>query len=107
MAPYILIYGVEYMANLLYRESTTPTLPSSTSAKGSPLTNQELDANFKSLNDAKLEGIVGTANGGTGLDNPGPAGNVLVSNGTFWTSQTPQTGITTGKSIAMAIVFGF
>jgi hypothetical protein len=37
---------------------------------------------------------------------PGTNGNVLMSNGTTWQSSTPS-GVTTGKSIAMAIVFGF
>lgn len=37
---------------------------------------------------------------------PGTAGNVLTSNGTTWTS-TANSGITTGKSIAMAMIFGF
>lgn len=37
---------------------------------------------------------------------PGTSGNVLMSNGTTWQSSTPS-GVTTGKSIAMAIVFGF
>jgi hypothetical protein len=37
---------------------------------------------------------------------PGTNGNVLTSNGTTWTSAAPS-GITTGKSIAMAMIFGF
>jgi hypothetical protein len=67
------------------------------------------------------------ANGGTGLANltygsvmvgnntgtvtlvaPGASGNLLTSNGTHWVTQTPSaSGITTGKSIAMAMIFGF
>ena len=39
------------MANLLYRISLTPTVPTSTTVKNAPLTNLEVDANFKSLND--------------------------------------------------------
>lgn len=39
---------------------------------------------------------------------PGTSGNVLVSNGTTWISQAPAaSGITTGKAIAMAMIFGF
>jgi len=38
------------MANLLYRVSTGPAVPGSTSAKGTPLTNAEIDGNFKSIN---------------------------------------------------------
>jgi hypothetical protein len=38
---------------------------------------------------------------------PGASGNTLVSNGTTWVSQAPApSGVTTGKAIAMAIVFG-
>jgi hypothetical protein len=48
------------------------------------------------------------ANGGTGLISPGTSGNVLTSNGTVWLSQAPAaSGITTGKAIAMAMIFGF
>lgn len=36
---------------------------------------------------------------------PGTNGNLLTSNGTTWTS-SPSTGVSTGKAIAMAIVFG-
>jgi hypothetical protein len=38
---------------------------------------------------------------------PGASGNVLTSNGTTWVSQTPTAGVTTGKAIAMAMIFGF
>lgn len=37
------------MANITYRESATPTVPGSTTAKLTPLTNLEVDANFKAL----------------------------------------------------------
>lgn len=44
------------MANLLYRSTTTPTTPTSTSVKNAPLTNLEVDANFKSIdNDLALK----------------------------------------------------
>jgi len=50
------------MAELTYRNTTTPTVPTETTAKGEPLTNVEVDANFKSLDDdvqlAKLNAIV-------------------------------------------------
>lgn len=52
-----------------------------------------------------LAGTLVAANGGTGLTTPGTSGNVLTSNGTSWTSSAP-TGVSTGKAIAMAIVFG-
>jgi hypothetical protein len=40
---------------------------------------------------------------------PGSSGNVLTSNGTVWSSQPNpgSSGVTTGKSIALAMVFGF
>jgi hypothetical protein len=44
------------MAFLKFRgNSTTPTKPSSTSAANAPLTNADIDGNFASLNDSKLE----------------------------------------------------
>jgi len=39
---------------------------------------------------------------------PSTAGNILTSNGTTWTSAAPApSGISTGKAIAMAMIFGF
>jgi hypothetical protein len=39
---------------------------------------------------------------------PSTTGNVLTSNGTTWTSTPPAaSGISTGKAIAMAMIFGF
>ena len=39
---------------------------------------------------------------------PSTNGNVLTSNGTTWVSQAPAaSGISTGKAIAMAMIFGF
>ena len=38
--------------NILYRETTTPNLPSVSSAKQAPLTNREIDGNFKSIANA-------------------------------------------------------
>jgi hypothetical protein len=73
---------------------------------------------------SNVTGTLPVANGGTGattltanniiLGNgtsavqfvaPGTSGNILTSNGTTWTS-SPNTGISTGKAIAMALVFG-
>jgi hypothetical protein len=74
-----------------------------------------------------VTGTLPVANGGTGattltannviLGNgtsaplfvaPSTTGNVLTSNGTTWTSTAPAPGgISTGKSIAMAMIFGF
>lgn len=39
---------------------------------------------------------------------PGTTGNVLTSNGTTWSSNAPAaSGISAGKSIALAMIFGF
>jgi len=53
-----------------------------------------------------VTGTVAAANGGTGLTSPGSSGNVLTSNGSTWVSSAPPASVTTGKAIAMAIVFG-
>ena len=53
---------------------------------------------------ANTSGVLQPTKGGTGLTAPGTNGNVLTSNGTAWTSSPP--AVTTGKAIAMAIVFG-
>lgn len=37
------------MAEITYRQTTTPTVPVSTTAKGTELTYDELDGNFKSI----------------------------------------------------------
>ena len=52
--------------------------------------------------------VVGNNTGTVTLVAPGTANNVLTSNGTHWVSQTPSAGgITTGKAIAMSLIFGF
>lgn len=52
--------------------------------------------------------VLGNNTGTVLLVAPGTANNVLTSNGTHWVSQTPAaSGVTTGKSIAMAMIFGF
>ena len=56
---------------------------------------------------AGLSATLVAASGGTGLTSPGTNGNVLTSNGTGWVSSTPAPGFTTGKAIAMAMIFGF
>lgn len=37
------------MSNIIYRSTDTPDIPTSDSVKGSPLTNIEIDGNFKSI----------------------------------------------------------
>lgn len=46
-------------------------------------------ANLASLGtNANSSGVLSAAGGGTGLSSPGTSGNVLISNGTAWTSGT-------------------
>lgn len=74
---------------------TTGTLPVASGGTG----NSSLTANTVLL-----------GNGTSALQtvSPGTAGNVLTSNGTTWASTAPAaSGITTGKAIAMAMIFGF
>ena len=55
-----------------------------------------------------VTGVLPPANGGTGLSSPGASGNVLASDGAGnWTSSASAAGISAGKSITFAIVFGF
>ena len=54
--------------------------------------------------------MVGNNTGTVTLVAPGTANNVLTSNGTHWISQAASSGgggITAGKSIALAMIFGF
>lgn len=51
--------------------------------------------------------LVGNNTGTVTLVAPGTSGNVFTSNGTHWVSQAPTAGVTTGKAIAMAMIFGF
>ena len=43
------------MANLLYRSSSTASIPASTTVKGAALLNTEIDGNFRSLDVNKIE----------------------------------------------------
>ena len=52
--------------------------------------------------------ILGNGTSGVSFVAPSTAGNVLTSNGTTWQSTAPAaSGISTGKAIAMAMIFGF
>ena len=55
---------------------------------------------------SNVTGTLPVANGGTGLSAVGTSGNVLTSNGSVFISSAPAPGFTTGKAIAMALVFG-
>jgi len=80
-----------------------------------------------SIANTQITGTMNVSQGGTGLGSltannvvlgngtnnvllvaPGTTGNVLTSNNGTWISQASSgTGITTGKAIAMSLVFGF
>ena len=50
---------------------------------------------------------IGTGKGGTGLSSPGAAGNILTSNGIFWTTSAPaavNAGTLTGTTLASNII---
>lgn len=67
--------------------------------KGSPLTNNEVDANFTNLNTDKVQ-VVGTPSDGDAV--------VWHAGTSSWVPAAPASGgISTGKSIAMALIFGF
>lgn len=52
--------------------------------------------------------IIGNGTSAVNFVAPSTSGNVLTSDGTTWTSTAPAaSGISTGKAIAMAVVFGF
>jgi hypothetical protein len=79
-------------------------LPLSTGVTGTlPVSNGGTGATSLTANNV----ILGNGTDAVQVVAPSTSGNVLTSNGTTWVSQTPtSSGITTGKAIAMAIVFG-
>jgi hypothetical protein len=116
----------------LYRTTTAAAVPVNTNLADGELAINTTDEKLYFKNAAgtvKLlaANVTGVANGGTGattltannviLGNgtsaplfvaPSTTGNVLTSDGTTWTSTAPAPGgISTGKSIAMAMIFGF
>lgn len=77
------------MANLLYRTSTNPTTPASTTAKGTPLTNLEVDGNFKALNDDVILKAP--------LASPTFTGSVTIPGGTINNTSIGATTASTGR----------
>jgi len=67
------------MANILYRVSISPTVPASTTAKITALTNSEIDGNWKSIVDYILSLKANTLNGGTGATTPHGANRNIVN----------------------------
>jgi hypothetical protein len=114
----------------LYRTSTAAAVPVDTNLADGELAINTTDEKLYFKNAAgtvKLlaANVTAVANGGTGATSltannvllgngtsalqvvaPGTSGNVLTSNGTTWESAA-NTGVSTGKSIAMAMIFGF
>jgi len=56
---------------------------------------------------SQVTGTLPIANGGTGLTAVGTAGQALVVNGAGNALEYGSAGVTTGKSIAMSMIFGF
>lgn len=57
------------MTNILYRKNSNPTVPSSSSAKGSPLSNDEMDGNLKSISN-HIDTVIGmTITNSTDINN--------------------------------------
>jgi hypothetical protein len=55
-----------------------------------------------------VTGVLSPANGGTGLSDPGALNNVLASDGAGnWVSSSSAVGVSSGKSISFAMIFGF
>jgi hypothetical protein len=90
-----------YIANLQVGNLTLSTITLTT-----PLDVPEGGTGLANLTYGSV--LVGNNAGNVTLVAPGTANNVLTSNGTHWISQTPAaSGVTTGKAIAMALIFGF
>ena len=57
---------------------------------------------------SEVTGVLPPANGGTGLSSPGALNNVLASDGAGnWVSSSAAAGVSAGKSISLAMIFGF
>jgi hypothetical protein len=98
----IVAYGAFDIANVLLLSGGTMTgAITFAGAQTWPTFNQNTTGTA-----AGLSATLAAGSGGTGLTSPGTAGNVLTSSGSAWVSSTPAAPFTTGKAIAMAIVFG-
>lgn len=84
------------MANLLYRSSSTPTVPASTTVKNAPLTNLEIDGNFKSVNDDLANKPTLTGSGASGTWSISISGNAATA--TTATSATTATNLAAGSA---------
>jgi hypothetical protein len=76
--------GETMAANIKYRTGS-PSVPNSTSVKGAPLTNEEIDGNFKSLLDEVV--LVAGANSTTNSNLSALSGTVTTLSGTVTTIQ--------------------
>ena len=95
--------GTSALATGIVKSTTTTGALSIAVAADFPTLNQNTSGTA-----AGLSATLAVASGGTGVTAAGTSGNVLTSNGTAWVSQAPAaSGISTGKAIAMALIFGF
>ena len=81
------------MANLIYRVSTNPSTPPSTSALGSPLSNAQIDGNFKSLNDELITKSTSASPTFTGA---------ITLNSTFVNGAQLKTGTSVDNTLALS-----
>lgn len=75
------------MANLIYRVSQTPTIPGASSVKSAPLTNLEIDSNFKAL-DADLVTAIQAITTKAAINSPALAGTPTAPTAVAGTSTT-------------------
>tara|TARA_Y100001973_G_C5027184_1_gene246180 strand:+ start:281 stop:505 length:225 start_codon:yes stop_codon:yes gene_type:complete len=66
------------------------------SAKGSPLTNSEVDTNFTNLNNAKIEVS----------NSPSEGDSLKYESGAFKATATQTSGVSLATTVGIAIVFG-
>ena len=92
------------MSNLTYRASSTPTIPGSTTVKGSPLSHLEVDANFKAL-DIDIAGKA-TLTSPTFTGTPAAPTAVAGTNNTQLATTAFANAVASDTAVALAIALG-